>query len=98
MITYKNIRHFTLKFLKDFKDIEIITDVVHMLVIEYGWADFEEFNANVVTVNYVDHTIRKEETGYSCEGGDYEDDDTMHFADEHDLYANFCKGIRENFN
>ena len=96
-LTAKNIRHFLLKFLKDFKDIEVNSDTENILILEYGWGDYEEHNDNVVTINYNKFTIKKVDTGYSVYGGEYSFEDTMKFKDEHDLYANFCKGIREYF-
>ena len=96
-ITHKNIRYFILKSLKDFKNIEIVSDEKDNLVIEYGWSDYEEYNNNVVTINYDKFTIKKVDTGYSVYGGDYSFEDTMKFSNEHDLYANFLKGIREYF-
>jgi hypothetical protein len=97
-VTYKNIRRLTLEFLKDFKDVDITTDALHMLVIEYGWSDYEESETNVVTVNYVDHTINIKESGYSVDGGEFDLDNTTTFLDERDLFANFKKGINNYFN
>ncbi len=96
-ITSKNIRHFVKKFLKDYNDLKITKDESDCIVMEYNWCDYEEGCEVIITVNYLDYTIKKYEEGYSVEEGEYSDHHTMTFLNEHDLFANFKKGIKEQF-
>jgi hypothetical protein len=89
-----------LLFLKDYDDIEILnngSDENGIIVIEYSWYGYEEWESNELTLNLNNYVLKLVERGYSCEGGDYEQPSTMTFVDFNDLFTNFKKRIKEYY-
>jgi len=88
------------KFVSQYSEIEInlIGIKTGIFEIEYGWSDYEESETNTVTLDLNTFLLTAKMEGYSVHEGEYEDNSKMQFVDWNDLYANFCRGIREYFN
>lgn len=88
----------TLKFIKDY-DIALLNEdrKLQTIEIEYGWFDYEESEQHTIIINYQNYKLTVRKCGYSVFGDEYDNEHTMTFSFEKDLYVNLVKGIEEYF-